>query len=266
MIALILITFLLGGLFTGLLSGLLGVGGGVIFVPLQILVFSLMGVPADLQIKLAIGSSLAAIFFTSLSATITHAIKGSVYWPVLRKMGVGICLGAIFGSIIATLAPGKLLEILFGVAIIGLGLYSFSLHAYHETIPEKLPNFFIINILGFFLACISGMLGIGGGTLAVPALVYLKIPFRKALGTANAISVIVSIFGVILFLMPNLEVVRVYKHSIGYVYLPSFIPLALGSIITAPIGVRLVYLISRKYLKRMFAVVIMIVGLVMIFR
>lgn len=262
MIVVILITFLLGGLVTGLLSGLLGVGGGVIFVPLQILVFYLMGVPSDLQIKLAIGSSLAAIIFTSLSATISHALKDSVYWPVLRKMGLGICLGALLGAIIATLVPGKLLEILFGIAIIGLGFYSFAIHAYYETIPEKLPNYFIINILGFFLGGISSMLGIGGGTLAVPVLVYLKIPFRKALGTANAISVLVSIFGVILFLIPP----SAYEHSIGYVYLPSFIPLALGSIITAPIGVRLVYLISRNNLKRMFAVVIMIVGLVMIFR
>lgn len=260
------IIFLLAGAFTGILSGLLGIGGGVIFVPLQILIFQLMGVPLDIQMKLAVGTALAAIIFTSLSASIGHSRRGSIFWQIIYEMGLGIILGAILGAILARIMPAKLLEVIFGIGIIGLGFYFFLLHAHHEEVPMELPNYFVINILGFLIGTISAMIGLGGGTLTVPTLLYLKVPFRKTLGTANVVSCIVSFFGVIPFLIPGLEHGQIYEYSLGYVYFPSLIPLAIGAVLAAPFGVQLAHRIPRRILKPIFAILLMIVGLVMIFR
>lgn len=262
-----IIAFLLVGVLAGFLSGLLGIGGGVIFVPLQVLLFSMLGMPKDIQMKLAVGTSLAAIMISTLSAAMAQAQKKSIWWELISKMLTGLILGGLTGAFLARMMPPKLLEIFFGAFLILLGVYFFFLNAFQENEPHKLPNFIIVNPIAISLGTLSSMLGIGGGTIAVPILVYLKVPIRKAIGSAVVISCILSTVGSIAFLFPTMKnSASIYPNSIGYLFLPSFIPMALGAALFAPIGVKVSHQLPRELLKKIFAFILTLIGIIMILR
>lgn len=261
-----IIAFLGIGLLAGFLSGLLGMGGGVIFVPFQVLLFSLMGVPQELQMKLAVGTSLAAIMFSTLSATIAQQGKQSIWWEMIYKMLTGLILGALVGAYLTRIMPAKMLEIAFGIFAILLGIHFFLLKALHEHDLHKMPDFSIINALSISIGTLSSMLGIGGGTIAMPILVYLKVPLRKAIGSAVAISCLLSTVGSIVFLLPALRDAPIYPNSLGFLFLPSFIPMSLGAAIIAPFGVKMSHYLPKEVLKKIFAIVLCIIGIGMILR
>lgn len=266
MIISVVVTFFIVGCFAGVLAGLLGTGGGVIFVPLQVIVFQFIGIPADLQMKLAVGTSLATMFLTTLTAGSMQARRKAVLWKMLGKMTVGIVIGAFIGAYLARIMPSKLLEIFFGVGAIGLGIFFFTLNVYHEHSPMKPPKLLTTNLLGLVVGTFSSMIGIGGGTLTVPILVKLREPIRKAIGTATCVSCVLSFSGSLIWLFPAINGGSVYKDCLGYIYFPSFIPMAVGAILSAGFGVKMAHGVSRKILKRIFAVVLCVVGLVIIFR
>jgi len=263
---LIIIAFLFVGLFAGVMAGMLGIGGGLIFVPFQVFLFYLTDVPDELQMKLAVGTSLAATVFTTLITVFAQARKHSIWWKLVYKVIIGIVIGAISGAFLARIMPSKLLEVIFGVFSIILGIYFLFLNAHHEHTPEKTPDFAILNSLALAIGLISSMLGIGGGALVVPTLVYFRVPLRKAIGSATTIACMLSITGAITFLFPSITGDTIYEYSLGYLYLPSFIPMTIGAVLSAPFGVKLAHCIPRDVLKKIFATLLCVIGLLMIFR
>ena len=260
-----IIAFLFIGAFAGVLSGMFGIGGGVIFVPFQILVYNLVGVPLFLQMKLAIGTSLLATACTTFSSARAQSKRKSVDWELIYKIAGGVVVGALIGALFARIIPGKLLEIIFGACLCVLAIYLFFFMKQKDVETGHIPNFFLFNTIGLGIGTVATMLGVSGGFMTVPVLMLFHVPIRKAIGTSSAIGFMVSVTGAIGFLMPSLAGAS-YQYAIGYLYLPAFLPLAVGSIVSARWGVYLAHNLPIGPLKKIFATVLFIVGILMVVR
>jgi uncharacterized membrane protein YfcA len=265
MIVLFFLSFFAVGLLGGILAGLLGIGGGVIFVPAQLFIYSFLFVPVELQMKMAIGSSLITILFGSCFAAFFQAKRGAIAWELLYKISFGIILGSLLGSFFAKSIPSHSLEIFFSVFEIFLGIYFIFKKISAETLSKKNPNTFILNALGIAIGTMSAMLGVGGGFFSVPALVHFKIPLVKAIGTASLMSAITAFFGSLLFLFSSMGK-NPYPYTIGYLYLPAILPMALGSLLAVKWGVLLSHTLPKEKLKIVFACILIFVGFSMLLR
>ncbi len=259
------IYFLLIGLFAGCLGGLFGVGGGFIFVPAQLFVYSYLGIPLDLQIKLAIETSLAAVVFNTLVSSYSHYKRGGIQFSIIKQFIVGIILGSVAGAILTKISPSHALELFFGVFECLIGAYFIFAPALRETHSLSHINSFITNALGAIIGTISILLGIGGGFFMVPLLAVLKLPLKKAIGSSSLLTFIVSFIGSIVLLFHSLSGVK-EPFTIGYLYLPAFIPLALGAIFGAPLGVKLTHTLPTGLLKKIFGALLILLGIVVLLR
>lgn len=264
-IALQIIFFLSVGILTGLLSGLLGIGGGVISVPAMVFLFHIIDHSSSNTMQMAIGSSLAAIIFTSFSSARSHNLHKRVHWPLIKKIIYSVILGAITGTYIVHFIPSEVLQKIFGIFEATLGVYFFFLKSSKKSTPETLPNPFKINAFGYTISTISTLFGMGGSFLSVPAFVHFKLPIKKAIGTSTVISFTLSSVATAAFLIPGFFT-EADPYSLGYIYLPAFIPMSIASFSTAPIGAKLIQYIPTRILKKIFAILIIAMGILMIFK
>ncbi|MCB1072587.1 MAG: sulfite exporter TauE/SafE family protein [Chlamydiales bacterium] len=259
-----IISFGLIGILAGLLSGLLGIGGGIVTIPLLLLAFTQIGVPSVEVMHLAIGTSLAAMVFNTLSASYSHYKKGGVLFHIVKPMGVGIVIGAIFGALIARFASSSFLQIFFGIFETLLGI-RFLLPEPKITKEKKLPPFWGLSLISLAVTTLSTMLGIGGGIVNVPILTHFNIPVKKAIGTSSALSFLIALFGAFFFLLVGMHSTRV-NDSVGYVYIPAFLVISVISFFIAPFGAKLAHILPTKILKRIFGLALLVAGLMMIFK
>jgi uncharacterized protein len=264
MLVLSFITYAIVGVGSGLLAGLLGMSGGIITVPCLLFIFTYMGFPTVELMQLAIGTSLAAMVFNSLSSTYTHNKNGVVNWKLVRKMTPGLLLGCIVGAYLGHILPNTILEWIFSCFAILLGFYFFR----HKDLPDvgsyPLPGKMILNIFGFIIGAISNILGIGGGTMTVPLFVAYKIPMRVSVGSSAATGFMITLAGAIAYLIFGLGE-SYYEYTFGYIYLPAFAILAVTTFIAAPYGARMSQRVETGTLKKYFALCLMAVGLSMLF-
>lgn len=260
-----IIAFLFVGLVAGLLGGMFGIGGGIIFVPFQILIYNMVGVPLYMQMKLAVGTSLLTTACTTFASAHAHAKHKVVKWELIYKIAVGVIFGALLGSFFGRMIPGKALEVIFGAVLCTLSVYLFFFVKQVEHETGRVPNFVVFNLVGLGIGTISAMLGVSGGFMTVPILIFFHISIRHAIGTGSAIGFLLSSVGAIGYLFPDLEQAT-YKYAVGYLYIPAFVPLAVGSILSARWGVALAHKIPMATLKKVLAVVLFIIGIIMIAR
>lgn len=244
---------LLAGVAAGILAGLLGVGGGIVIVPVLFQVFGFMGLDADLRMHLAVGTSLACIIPTSISSIRSHWKRGAIDVSLLRGWSPWVALGTISGALIAGLVRGPVLTGVFGTLafVIAAHLLLTPENAHLADRPPKGP---VRAGIGFVIGTVSAMAGIGGGSMTVPTLVVCNTPVRVAVGTSAAMGLIISLPGTIGFALSGWGQEGLPPLSVGYV---SFLGLALitpTSILTAPIGARLAHAIPPRVLRGAFAV------------
>lgn len=257
-----LFAYLLLGVIAGITGGLLGLGGGIVIVPTLLFLFIHKGLPGDVLMQMAVATSLATIVFTSISATLAHHRHGAVAWPVVRKLGPGIVAGAIFGAIIANLLHSNSLRLAFGVfeilvAIqIGFGLKP----AAHRTLPGNTG----LLASGGVIGTVSSLLGIGGGTLTVPFLLWCNVNIRNAVATSSACGLPIAVAGAVTMIIAGWNYPGLPQGSIGYVYWPAAILISIASVFTAPVGARLTHTLPIHILRRVFAVVLLLIGIRMI--
>ncbi len=214
---------------------------------------------------LAISTSLAVMIFTSISATFFHARKKAVIWKTFMLMAIGMVLGAISGPIVSGEFSSRALEIIFGcvelIIAITLFFYKPTAQDIHSTTNKKLHVFLVI-LIGFLAAFIGAMLGIGGGIIIVPALIFMGYKAKNAVATSAAALILTAIMGTIsqLFFSYNIDI----SNSVGFIYIPATIGLAIGSLIFAPIGVKLAHKVSEDYLKKIFIFVLVTFGIIML--
>jgi uncharacterized protein len=254
--------YLATGLFTGLLSGLLGVGGGLIMVPVLSFIFVHLGFPPEFIMHMALGTSLAVIIFTSIASSRAHHKHQNVDWDIVKNIALGIILGAFFGSLMAAKFNAGLLKVLFAIYTLVVAFQI--LNNYSPNSARALPRKLALNCVGGVIGCISSFIGIGGGTLSVPFLIYCNINPKRAIGTSSAIGLPIAFAGAIGYVVSGLAISNLPIHSLGFVYLPAFAIIAAASLISAPFGAVLVQKLSVKKLKTIFALLLIVIGIKML--
>lgn len=258
----ILLAYLAVGALAGLIAGMLGLGGGVVIVPALALVFPLLGIPADVLMHLAIGTSLAVIVPTSMSSAYAHYRRGAVDLPLVRFLLPGLVVGAVLGGWLADMLPSALLGRVFGVFVIAVATQIF----FNATAPGRrpLPGTTGLLTVGAVIGTASTLLGIGGGSLTVPFLNYCRVDMRRAVATSSACGLVLGVLGAVAFLWNGRGHSELPDGALGYLYLPAFVGLALAAVATAPLGARLAHSLPVPTLKRVFAVFLALAGLRML--
>ncbi len=249
----IIILYLITGALAGLLAGLLGIGGGIIVVPMLSMIFRYQNFSDDQIMHIAIGTSLAIMIFTSMSAAYAYSRKKLIVWPLFYKFSPGLLLGTITGAIIATQFSSHDLKIAFAIFIIALAI--FILWQKHIVAKRELPNIVILTFAAFIIGSFSGFFGIGGGSLIVPFFIYCQIEMHKATGTSSLCGLPVAIIGTISFMIIGWHSV---EGLLGYVYLPAAVTVAVTALICAPIGAKFAILLPSQILKKIFAVMLIL--------
>lgn len=253
-----LLVLLGAGVIAGVLAGLLGIGGGVIIVPVLSLVFAAQGVDPDILIKVAVGTSLATIVITATTSIYTHHRRGAVEWPLVRAMTPGVLLGALLGAVIADALPGRWLTSGF---IVFLVLVSLQMAAGPVHAGRSLPGRWGLGMVATGVGTVSALMGIGGGVLNVPFLSYCGTPVRRAIATAAAIGFPLALASALGFIVTGLNEDAVPPLSLGYVNLPAFGGIVVASVVFAPLGARLAHRLPEKLLKRTFALFLFLLAL-----
>ena len=178
------ILYLLTGGFAGFVAGLLGVGGGLIIVPVLYFIFLSQGFESQHLMHMALATSLATIIVTSISSSLAHHKKHAVLWKIVLLLAPGICIGAWIGGALAAEMNTEMLKPIFGCfeLLVAIHLLSNLQTKQHELSIEPIKAY----IGGFLIGNISAIVGIGGGTLTVPFLHWHKIAIRNAIATSAA--------------------------------------------------------------------------------
>ena len=259
-----IIALLVTGIVVGFASGLLGVGGCFIMVPVQFWALKSIGVDPTIAIRIAFGTNLLVVLPTAFTGAMTHHKKGAVLWKAGVSFGIAGAIGAFFGAFIAAHLPGKVLAVAFGIAVI-LGALRM-LTAKPPQITDEPSDSLVTYILwGIPLGIVSGIIGIGGGVLMIPIMVYfLKFKMHQAVGTSTALMIFTAIGGSLSFLLNGLGVQGLPPFSTGYLNWLQWILLAGCSIPLAIVGAKTAHLLPAKQLKYIFIVVMFYMGLKMI--
>ncbi len=259
-----LICFLAAGAVAGVLAGLLGVGGGIIIVPILSLIFPLLAIPPDMIHHLALGTSLASIMVTSISSAKSHHAKGAVRWDIVKAITPGILLGTFAGGLVATHIPSSYLKVVFIIFLyfvaLNMLLQKKNVTENSAEYQEKLPSPLGISSVGTGIGLISSFVGIGGGTMSVPFMDFCKIPLRTAVGTSAAIGFPIAVAGTLGYITGGYSVENLPPYTLGYVHLLAFAGLAAASFFTAPLGAKLAHSLPVPTLKRFFALFLICVA------
>jgi uncharacterized membrane protein YfcA len=257
-----LVSYLLLGGIAGILAGLLGVGGGLVIVPVLAWLFHRAGMAPELLIHLAIGTSLATIVFTSLSSVWAHQRRGAVLWQPFWRLSPGIVLGAALGAALADKLPGDVLRLIFGLFELAVSLQmGLNLRpAAHRDLPGKWG----MGAAGFVIGLVSAVVGIGGGTMSVPFLQWCNVPMRQAVATSAACGLPIALAGALGFVMSGWYTLGLPAWSSGYLYWPAFMGIVAASVLSAPLGARLAHMLPTAVLKRFFALFLAFLGLRML--
>lgn len=255
----VLLAYGLLGIVAGVLAGLFGVGGGTIIVPVLIICLGIQKVAADLQMHIAVGTSLASIVITSVSSTWRHHQAFAVRWPVATWLAPGLCVGVWLGAEIAVTLPGHLLQRLFGifVAIVAVQMAS----GWQPHSVGYLPGRAGLGIVGAVIGMFSAFFGIGGGSLTVPFLIACRVRMQEAVATAAACGFPIALVGACAYAYQGWGMPHLPTYSTGFVYWPALLGIGLTSVPAARLGATLAHRWSPLLLKRAFAGLLFIVAL-----
>jgi len=249
-------TFALGlviaGVVGGLVAGMLGVGGGIVIVPVLYHVLALMGVDPDVRMHIAVGTSLATIIPTSFSSARSHNKKGAVDWDLLRRWVIPMVVGVLVGSALAGVARGQALALFFACVALPVAAH---LAFFGETkrLADHLPTGLGGLLMPAGIGGVSTMMGIGGGTVGVPCMTLCGVPIHRAVGTASAFGAIISIPGTIGSIIAGWHAAHLPPYSLGYVNLLGFLLIAPASYFVAPFGAQIAHMTDVKRLRYLFA-------------
>ena len=259
-----IIILLATGLGAGFAGGLLGLGGAFIMTPVQYIVFTEMGLPIDLAIKLAFGTSLMVVLPTAISGAWRHHRAGGLQWRSALIMGVCGLVSALAGATLAARLPGEGLRTAFGVIVLIASAWMLSARVTGtEAPPVARRRVWVAWALP--IGFIAGVMGIGGGIMLVPVLALeLRFRLHDAIGMSLAVMIFISVGGFVGYIINGLGVAGLPEWSVGYVYLPAWLLLAATSTVMVQIGALAAGRISARWLKYIFVVVMLYMGLKMI--
>jgi uncharacterized membrane protein YfcA len=247
------------GLLVGFVAGLLGVGGGLIIVPALIMLLHAQNLAAGIEPQVALGTSLASILFTSLSSVRAHHRRGAVDWPLVGRIAPGIVAGTLAGALVAARVPAALLKLFFLVFLFYAAL---QMWLDFKPAPQRgLPGPAAVTAAGGVIGTVSSWVGIGGGTLSVPFMLWHNVSLHRAIATSAAIGFPIAAAGALGYVLGGWDNPRVPAPSLGFVYLPALAGIVVGSVLTAPLGAATAHRLPVRPLKRVFALLLLVLAL-----
>lgn len=252
------------GVFAGILAGLLGVGGGIVVVPVLFHIFTQMELPEDVRMHLAVGTSLATIIPTAISSIRSHNSRGAVDWALLKSWGPAIAVGVLIGAGLAAQLSGITLQAIFGTVAL-LVAFNMAFGKSEWRLGDGLPGEPLRAALGVVIGGFSSMMGIGGGTLSVPIMTLFNMPIHRAVGTASAIGLIIAVPGAIGFMVTGWGIAGRPDYSIGYVSVIGFALIVPATILAAPWGAKLAHSLPVRGLKLAFALFLALTAVRMLY-
>lgn len=253
-----LMLYLTLGAFAGIMAGLLGVGGGLIIVPVLAWIFRSQQMNDALIMHLAIGTSLATIVMTSMSSVRAHHQRGAVLWPVVWQLAPGIVIGAWLGAAVADALPSAALSKIFAVFVL---LVAAQMAFGAKPAPHRdLPGTRGMWAAGGVIGGMSAIVGIGGGSLTVPFLTWCNTAMRQAVATSAACGLPIAVAGALGFVVTGLNTAHLPTWSLGYIYGPALAGVAAASVVCAPLGAKLAHTLPTETLKKVFAAFLALVG------
>lgn len=250
------------GIVAGFLAGLLGVGGGSVLVPALVWAFKLAALPGQWTFRLALGTSMATILFTSVSSVRSHHLHGAVRWDVVKNFIPGILLGTLFGTFLARHVSSN---VLVGFFALFMGSVSIQMVSEYKPkpgriLPGKLGQFSVATFIG----TASSLVAVGGGALTVSFLAWCNIPIKKAIGTASAMGFPIAVGGTIGFIFNGWTAPGLPTGSLGFVYVPALLFTVAASVLVAPFGAKAAHVLPANLLKKVFAVVLFFIAVNMV--
>ncbi len=254
--------FLLLGAVAGLTAGLFGVGGGLVIVPTLLWVFSSQGIDQSIVMHLAVGTSLATIIVTSLSSMYAHNKRKAIQWPLFFQLAPGIVLGAWLGAAVADLLSTIWLQRVFAIftMLVALHLALDMDFGKQNSLPGKIG----MGLAGTIIGMISSIVGIGGGSMTVPFLHWNGLDIRHAVATSSACGLPIALAGTIGFIVAGWDEVALPAGSSGYVYWSAMPWIVVATFVMAPVGASLAHSLPTRILRRLFAMLMFVVGIKLI--
>ena len=250
----LIITFLFTGLLSGFLAGLLGVGGGIIIVPVSYFVLLTLGYSIEVVMHVSVASSLAVIVFTSISSIRSHLKLDNIDKRVIKKWIIGIIIGSLLGSIMASEIKGEILVLIF-ISLAFLISINMFFQNNIKMIQNDIPHSFLLNFLiSGSIGFLSSLIGIGGGSFSVPTLSIFSKKIHQAVGTSAVLGFFIAFPGTLSYILLGLNIENLPPFSLGYVNLLIVFLVTSTSIFTANIGAKISSKIDKDNLKKIFAI------------
>lgn len=252
---LLVVSMLLAGLFAGFVAGMFGIGGGFVVVPALAAVLTVLPHEGGNEhiMHVAIGTSLATIFFTSLRSVQAHAKRGAVDWNILKGWLPWVVGGVVAGVVLTSVMDGSQLKIVFGLCLVPLGLnFVFQILGRKVKTEESMPRGPARAALGSGLGAFSSLLGIGGGTPAVLIMTMSGVNMHRAVATAAGFGTIIAVPGAIGSMITGFGQPGLPTGSVGFVNLIALVSITAMSMLTAPMGAAAAHKLDPVKLKRVF--------------
>jgi uncharacterized membrane protein YfcA len=246
------------GAAVGFFAGLLGIGGGAIMVPLLVVLFEAQGLPKAHILHLAVGTGMASILFTSLSSMRAHAARGIVRWDLALALTPGILVGGLLGSAITAWISTKVFALLF-TGVVFFAATNILLDR-KPTPSRALPGALGSMLVGVLIGFVSSLAALGGAFLTIPFALYCNVPLLQAIGTAAIVGFPIAFAGSIGFIATGWGQSGLPAYSIGYVYLPAALGIALASVLMAPVGAATAHRLPTKRLKQVFSILLYVLA------
>ena len=256
---------LMAGLLSGVMAGLLGIGGGIIIVPILEFALSIYGVDEAVRMHVAIATSLAIIIVTSFSSVRAHNKRGTVDKKLIKNWAASMLLSAAFGSWLASELDGKVLVIIFAVLAFFVALKMLLLGD-SKQVREEIPHHPAVQLMPISIGGLSSMMGIGGGVMGVSYMTLFGMPIHRAVGTASFFGVLISIPGTISYVITGVGIDGLPPGNVGYVSLIGLLLIAPTSYFTAPLGAKIAHSLDQRQLNRAFGLFLLFVSSQMIYR
>ena len=257
-IEMILVMLAVGSI-AGFIAGLLGIGGGMIIVPVVLWVLQMKGLGGIEHAQhLAVGTSFAIMVFTTFSSVMAQQRKGSVDWAVVRRMAPGMVVGVIIGSMLAKRLSNEALQVFFIVFVVLVALKTLTDAKPKPT--RSLPGPAGLAAVGSLFGMASSWVGIGGGSLSVPFMLYCNVPVRTAVGTSAGLAWPIAVAGAVGYLYSGWTVAGLPEGALGFWYLPAVAVLSVATMLFAPLGVKAAHKLPPEKLKLAFGVLLLVIA------
>jgi uncharacterized protein len=255
------VAIVVGGVVTGILAGLFGIGGGAVIVPVLYEVFRVLGVPEEVRMQLCVGTSIAIILPTTIRSYLTHRAKGLVIPRVIRLWALPAVIGVSCGAVIAAFAPPVVFKLAF-VLIAGFIAAKFLFAGDRWNLGDDLPGTMPMTLYGFAIGLAGSLMGVSGGSLSNIVLTLYGKPIHNAVATSSGLGVPITIVGTLGYILAGLhDRALLPPLSLGFVSLVGVAVMAPVSSFVAPFGARLAHRMSRRALEIVFSLFLLSVSL-----